>query len=557
MSDTPPIRPGRRTWAREIRGRWPGLVWAVPIAALMIVAYLALRAVADPGVNAVIVFKNAAGAVAGDTKVIYRGLQVGHVTRVVLDKDGRSVDVTVRLAGRVRPALNTSTEFWIEGANFSLTDLSAIKAAVSGVTIGMAAGTTGTPTRHFVGLDVRPSVLPDEKGTAFWLQTDNMGAVRAGSNVTYRGMTVGKIAEVEVNGPQVLRAEAFVDAPYDQLVHPHSLFWSISPLKISVSGSGLGASFDPAAALGAVTFETPPEYRDDGRATPGTAFKLYPDDANAFGEGVGPKIFYSVEFPDPVGDLKVGAPVMLGGFQIGSVQAVDMHLDPDTGYLTSPVTIAVEPVRMHLVGVTEPANGDWRPVTDKAITSLLAKGYRARLGQSPPLIGARRIELAKVRGAGGARLLATGGYPEIPSHGGADLGDQASQLLDNLNSVPLGAIGENVKQLTGRLSQILKNPKIDDSIAHLDDTLDQTSKMMHEVRPQVGPLVTKLRDAAGQLDQTAASANQLISGEGAAQDRSLPDALHELTNAARSLRALADQLERHPESLIRGKGKEH
>jgi paraquat-inducible protein B len=531
----------------------------VPIAALLIVGYLGLRALANPGVDAVIVFKDAAGAVPGDTKVIYRGLQVGHVTRVGLDKDGTSVDVTVRLEGRLRAVLNTSTEFWIEGATFSLTDLSSIKAAVSGVTIGMAAGTKGTATHRFVGLNARPPIMPDEKGTAFWLQTDNLGAVRAGSNVTYRGMTVGKIAEVEVNGPQVLRAEAFVQAPYDQLVHPHSLFWSISPLKISVSGSGLGASFDPAAALGAVTFETPPEYRDDARATAGTGYKLYEDETHAFGEGVGPKIFYSVEFPDAVGDLKVGAPVMLGGFQIGAVEAVDMHLDPATGYLISPVTIAVEPVRMHLVGVTEPANGDWRPLVDRALTSLLAKGYRARLGQSPPLIGSRRIELAQVRGAGGARLLATGGYPSIPSHGSADLGnigDKASQLLDNLNSMPFTAIGENVKQLTARLSQIVENPKIDQSIAHLDDTLDQTSKMMHEVRPQIGPLVVKLRDAAGQLDQTAASANQLISGEGAAQDRSLPEALGQITNAARSLRALADQLEQHPEALIRGKGKE-
>jgi paraquat-inducible protein B len=545
-----------RTSARQIHTRWPGLVWALPGAALIVIIYLAVSALAHPGVDAVIVFPNAAGATPGDTKVIYRGVQVGHVTKVGLDKDGRSVDVTVRLDGRVRRQLNTSTVFWLEGATFSLTDLSSLKAAVAGITIDMASGAGGQAQKRFVGLTTPPAVMPDAPGTAFWIKTDNLGPVRQGANITYRGMDVGKIAEVEVRGPNDLRAEMFVNAPYDQLVRPGSLFWGQSALNLSVTSSGIGASFNPSAALGGVTFETPPEFRGEAPAKAGTTFVFYDSRDRAFGEGVGPQLPYTVTFPEAVGELKLGAAVMMGGFQVGSVKSVDLSFDSQTGRLSSPVTIAIEPLRLHMVGVNEPANGDWRPIVDRALNALLARGYRARLDQSPPLIGSQRIGLDLINGAGSARLAMDGDYPRIPSATSGDLGaltDKANTLLDHLNAVPIVAIGENARQITARLAQILKSPKIDDAVAKLDDTLDQTDKMVREVRPQIGPLVTSLRHAADQLDQTAASANAMLSGQGASQDKSLPDALGQLTNAARSIRALADYLQRHPEAVIQGK----
>ena len=544
--------------ARRIFSRWPGLVWAVPLAALLIVAYLAVSALANPGIKAVIVFKDSSGATPGDTKVIYRGLQVGHVTKVALDKDGHRVDVTVRLEARVKPAMLDTTEFWVEGANFSLTDLSALKAAVGGVTIDMASGVGGKPARRFVGLDERPSVMPDAKGTTFSLQADNIGSIRAGSNVMYRGIEVGKISNVDVEGAQQLRAQAFVRAPYDELVRPGSVFWTVAPLKISFSGADIGAQFDPSAALGAVTFETPDEFLGQAASHPGQKFRLYPDQNHAFGEGVGPQVLYRTNFAEPAGALGKGSPVDLGGFQVGAVTDVAMSLDPATGLLATPVTFAIEPLRLHLQGVNAPANGDWRPIVDRAMNSLLARGYRVQLAQNPPLVGSPYVQFAPVAKAGAARLGAGAPYPQVPSYATADLaglGDKANLLMDHLDSLPLADIGENTRQLTAHLAHILGSPKVDESLGRLDDTLGQADKLMREVRPQIGPLATKLRQAADQIDQMAASANGLLSGKNAGQDQSLPDAVRELTNAARSMRALADELERHPEALIKGRSK--
>ena len=80
--------------------------------------------------------------------------------------------------------------------------------------------------------------------------------------------------------------------------------------------------------------------------------------------------------------------------------------------------------------------------------------------------------------------------------------------------------------------------------------------MVAQVKPQVGPLIGKLNQAADQLNGAAAAARGVLTGEGAGQDASLPGAIRQLTDAARSIRSLADYLSRHPEAVIKGKVKD-
>lgn len=181
MSDTPV-----RTEARERRGRWPGLVWIVPGLALLLVAVLGVRAFLYRGVDVVVTFANSAGAQAGDTKVIYQGVEAGRVTKILIAKDNSHVDMTLRLDYRAKPYLRTGTVFWMVGAKPSLTDVSSLKAALAGVTIGVAPG-PGAPTRRFVGLDRPPAVPPGTPGRLLALSAEKIESVRANSTLFYRG----------------------------------------------------------------------------------------------------------------------------------------------------------------------------------------------------------------------------------------------------------------------------------------------------------------------------------------------------------------------------------
>ena len=552
----------QRTLARETFGRWPGVIWAVPLAALLIVGYLGLRAFSSRGVDVVVTFASAAGAQVGDTKVIYKGVEAGRVTKIVVSKDGAHVDMTLRLTPRAKPILRSGTQFWLVGAVPSLTDVASLKAAVAGVSIGLAPG-PGAPSRRFRGLDRPPPVPIGTPGRQYQLTAEQVGSMRAGADVFYHGLDVGKVASINLSGPQTFKVVIFLDAPYDRLVRDDSLFWMASPVEISFSGSGLSTQFAPsnAALVGGVEFDTPKRFAGEPQSAVDHGFTLYPDSGHAIVGDHGPHVAYDVRFPGGVGDLAEGAPVRLAGRQVGVVTSVGFSIDGRTGVIAQPVTLTIQPERLHLAGLPLPRpDADWSGVTNAALDALLARGYRARLVQTPPLIGPKSIEIAQVAKAGaGALAFGLSANPQLPAVSTADaetLADKATAILDKVNAVPLAEIGENVRKLTANLNQLTGSPKVKDSLDHLDSTLNQVDAMVRQVKPQVGPLVAKLNTAADQLNQTAAAANAVLSGDGAAQDASLPGAVRELTDAARSIRSLTDYLGRHPEAVIRGKVKE-
>ena len=62
---------------------WPNLVWGIPLAALIIVGYLGVRALLNRGEVVTVTFTRAAGAKAGVTKVLYQGIEAGELTKKI------------------------------------------------------------------------------------------------------------------------------------------------------------------------------------------------------------------------------------------------------------------------------------------------------------------------------------------------------------------------------------------------------------------------------------------------------------------------------------------
>jgi paraquat-inducible protein B len=553
-----------RTAAIETRSRWPGLVWALPLAALLIVAYLGVQALAHGGVDVVVAFDSVADAKPGDTQVVYKGLSIGHVTKVALSRDRQHVDMTLRLQSSAKPLLRAGTKFWLVGAKPSLTDIDSLRAALAGVTIGLAPG-DGAPTRRFEGLDQPPQVLPGTAGSAYTLVSSQVGAARPGASVFYHGLEVGKVTDVDLLGRNNFTTRIFVTSPYDRFVRGGTLFYNASAVQISLSGGSLSTQLAPgnAALGGGVEFDTPPDALDQAQAPPGARFPLFQDKGHAIAGPRGPQVFYRILFNDPVGELEVGAPVMLRGFQIGSVTSRNLDIDPKTGALLTPVTIGVEPERLHPQdGPIPNLTPQIIAATDMAMASLIHVGYRARLSQNPPLVGGRVVDLILSSGAPKASLderRTDAEFPTLPSASSGDLASltaKVDDILSKVQQVPIVEIGQDVRQLTSHLSALVSSPELKDSMAHLDSSLGQLDDMMKQVRPKVGPLIDNLNQTADQVQKLATSANAIVSGDGSTQDASLPGALRQLTDAARSLRSLADYLSRHPEAVIRGKAKD-
>lgn len=547
----------QRTAARIKKSRW-GWIWALPLATVLVLGWLAIQAFAHPGVSVEVLFGTAAGVQPGQTRVAYKGLDIGVVKTVGLADDHRHVRMTLFLKPDARPLLGQGASFWIVGAKPSLTDFNSLKSVFAGSTIEMEPG-HGPPARRFNGLDQPPPVPPGTPGRRFVLIARELGPVRKDSVVYFHGLEAGKVVGYALAGGQQVQADVFVQAPFDRLVHDGSQFWIDSPLQISGGVQGLAAQVVSPTALvaGAVAFDTPPVAMRTPASAPGRPFRLYADRQSAEVAPVGPQVPFSLALQGDVGELHVGAPVRMRGFVVGQVTALGFRFDARTGTIETPVQVALEPALMHIQG-PEPAGGDWAPSMDAAMARLVAKGLRARIAQSPPLVGDRTVDLDIVPGAAPARLVrAADGRLQIPSTR-ADVDDimaKADQLLTRASAVPIQQIGQDLRQITARVRSLVSSPKLADSLDHLDSALTQVDQTVHQVAPQVGPLVAKLRKTADDADSTVAAAHRIVGGDPTSQDADLPSALHQLSGAARSMRALADYLERHPEAIIQGKAR--
>jgi paraquat-inducible protein B len=536
---------------------WPGLVWAVPLAALLLVAYLGINAWAHRGEVVTVTFNRAADARPGDTKVLYQGVEAGHLLKIVPNKDGRRLDFVIRLRPEAAAGLNTNARFWLIGASANLTDLSSLRAVVSGVAIGYAPGTGGTPTTRFEGLDKAPTVLPGDRGTRYLLRAHTLGSIREGSVLLFHGQPIGKVTDVQFKGPPGFQVEVFVFQPYDSLVKAGSRFWKVSPLRLSLAGGGVTATLAPASTLlaGGIDLEGPAD-PNAAKAPAEAEFTLYASRAAARQGLSGPTVRYDFAFPGTGGDLDEDSGVTLLGFQIGEVEAAHLAYDAHTGKPYTAVTALLYPLQLGVEGPAAGSAPDWRGATDAKIRRLLKLGYRARLEQTPALLGNLSIALALSRSAVPAELAEDGPNPRIPSAPGsadvADIAAQADQILVKINQIPIAEIGNDLRDVTQRLKALVSSRQTSEGLAHLNSTLAEMDQLLGAVQPQIGPLIIKLNQAAGQISDAALAAQQLLGSDGSNTDN-LPDTIRQLGEAARSIRTLTDYLSRHPEALIRGK----
>ncbi|MGH8219517.1 MAG: MlaD family protein [Steroidobacteraceae bacterium] len=287
---------------------------------------------------------------------------------------------------------------------------------------------------------------------------------------------------------------------------------------------------------------------------------------------------YSAIFGGARGDIRAGSPVMLGGFEVGRVSSAELATDPKTGGLETRVALMLDPTRFHIEGVAH-AGENWTKLMNSTLDALVRHGLRAAVSQTPPIIGAPQVALemapdatgktggaaggaagaARASGAAGEALVGldfSGRYPRIPTVSGGGL----SAFTQKLGRVPLDQIAGNVRAITERVKTLADSPQLDDSIHHLDHALAQLDQTLRAAGPQVAPTlasvretVASLRRTATDIDATAASARGIMSSSVAAPGTSVQQALRELSDAARSIRSLADYLDQHPEALIRGR----
>jgi paraquat-inducible protein B len=513
-------------------------IWLVPIAAVAIAGWLGWKTYSQRGPLITITFPSAEGIEAGRTRVLLRNVEVGMVEYLDLSRDLRRVEVHARMRSDLKDHLTSGTRFWVVRPRLGVGGVSGLGTLFSGAYIEMEPG-TGRRTETFKGLEEPPVLPPSGEGKSFVLRARSLGSLSRGSPVYYRGVPVGEVLGATLaTDAQSVAVNVFVRGPHDQLVRPETRFWNASGIEVSAGGgAGFRARAESLQAvfLGGIAFDTRDEGLNEPPSPKDSEFELYSDKDSAQNTPYGPQVSYLVHFTGSVRGIDVGTPVELLGIRVGRV--IDVRLEGEAGRLRVPVTVMLDPERVLLHQGELPTEGQkLQQSTDAQMEILVARGLRAELQSGSLLTGSKVVALAFHPRAPRARLTFGGRYPEIPTIPGSgfdDLAESATRLLADARTLVQGA------------NQVLRSPELAGTIKNLD-------QLTREASTHIGPTMQSLQGASAQLEKTLAATSGLL-GSSTTGTGELPRALRDLREASRSVRLLADYLERHPEALVQGK----
>ena len=531
------------------RRRLP-LVWLVPLVALLAAGWLGWRTLSERGPKISIILSSADGIEVGKTKIKHHDIELGTVESLKPSDDLKHVTIEARMNVYATSHLTKGSRFWVMRPRLSAEGISGLSTLISGSYIELDPG-QGEPERHFTALEEPPVVSADVPGSRFVLKSDRLGSIIQGAPITFRGIKVGQILGYELSDKDgSATVQIFVKAPHDTLVHEGTRFWNASGLSVELGSAGVRLQTESLESIvtGGIAFDVPPGGEMGGVAKGGAEFTLYPNIDKAKDALFTRRIPFLLHFDGSVDGLAVGAPVRLRGIPVGEV--TDLHLDYDakTGKQTVPVTIEVEPQRVHMLGA-EQNDEEFREHSYDAFRQFVAHGLRARLASGSVITGQKLVALEFLPDAPRADLIEGGVYPEIPTAGASD--------IDSLMLAAKGVL-VSVKSAVDGMDQTIRSPEMKRSLASFDRSMANFETMTKDAQPQVGPMLADLRAASHAADQAltqAASAltstANALSSDPAGGD--LAGTLTELREAARSLHELTDYLETHPEALIKGK----
>jgi paraquat-inducible protein B len=108
-----------------------------------------------------------------------------------------------------------------------------------------------------------------------------------------------------------------------------------------------------------------------------------------------------------------------------------------------------------------------------------------------------------------------------------------------------------LKRLDAQLDAL--GPKTEATLDETRQLLADTRKVLVNVDAQIAPLAASIKSAGDAATGTLRTVDRAVDGDSRLGYEALRT-LRDVADAARSLKALADYLERHPDALLRGKG---
>lgn len=513
-------------------------IWIVPLVAVAIGAWLAVRGALEHGPTITLQFKSAEGIEPGKTRIKHKAVDVGVVRSVKLTPDLKSAVVTAEMDRQSADAfLVADSRFWVVRPRIAGGEVSGLTTLLAGSYIGVDPGTSKEAQREFVGMETPPAITADVPGTRFALRAEDLGSLDVNSPVYYRGVLAGRVisADLPPDGKSV-NVGIFVHAPYDKLVTADTRFWNASGVDLSVDASGVKLQTQSLVTLllGGIAFESPAGSEERAAAPALTRFALWDNRAQALRPRETVVEQYLLTFDQSVRGLAPGAQVDFRGVVVGEVRRIDLVFDRQRTDFRSVVEIEFYPERLR--SRWRAPDSRWNQLAPpERMKRMVDHGLRAQLRSSNLLTGQLHVALdffPKARKA----TFDTGKSPaEIPTVPGGlgELQESITNIVAKVEKIPFEEISRDLRR----------------ALQGLDGAVRRADALMGRLNDEVAP---ELRGALEDARKTLRSVDQAVSSDSPLQG-DLRETLSEVTRTAERLRELVDYLDRHPEALLRGK----
>lgn len=578
MSPSSPHEPGREPPRREPSDDASGArrlpqanlrhrlgyawIWLMPLAALALVGYLVYSLVAEHGPTITITFENADGLTEEQTEVRYKAVTLGRVKNIELSDDLSHVIVTARMSGRAEAFLTEETRFWVVRPRLG-GGLRAFQAGletlVSGAYIAIDPGSREAARRQeFEGLEEPPSVRSDEPGKVYYLQAESLGGLSSGAPIFCRDVEVGRVLGYDLEKSlSDVRIRIFVREPYDDWVVPETRFWNGSGLHVGTGSDGLEIGIQSAQSLfsGSIQFQSPPGSAGRPASAPESTFHLYPSRAMADVDMYSRSIPYVSYFQSSIRGLTEGSEVHMFGRRLGAVTSVELVSDPRPGHEGS--------MAVRVAYVLQPERGlrerDWPVLEARGMRALVQDHLRVVLETNSFLTGQKVLSLRYVPGAAPEPVASESNALVLPSvtQGLDELTTAAGDIASSLQSIPFGEIGQNLNRTLASVERVAGGPELESAIVSLDATFKEVHSLVQRAEAGLGPALQRLPAISERLEHAVEQADAVFGrngyGSNSTTQRNLERMMDQIGEAARSIRLLADFLNRHPEAVLSGR----
>ncbi|MBA6290960.1 intermembrane transport protein PqiB [Colwellia sp. MB3u-70] len=518
-------------------------IWFIPAIAIFIGCWMIYYQWSNEGTEVTIHFLTAEGMEAEKTKIKSRNVDIGEVSSIELNQNGNGVIVTAKIKKSAEQFLLADSKFWVVSPQISHTGVSGLSTLISGVYIEISPGKSDEERYVFDALNSPPLTPSGTPGLHITLNSNDQFAYKKGDPIIYKGLTVGQFEDIYFNFEErVVYYNAFIKAPYHQLITSNTKFWDVSGLQLDLNADGISVktgNFETMLTNGA-TFGIPKGMSIGEKIGERSYFDIYESYEAADDERYRRSIEFVVLVSDSIRGLSVGAPVEYRGIQIGKVQSVNMALTRSENKFTKadfkiPVLISLQPGRIGL-----PDNDEGKALMTKQNIYWIEHGLKAVLRTGNILTGSLYVDLQHNKDQPISEIAKYEDFLIIPTSSDdfSQITAKAEQFMDNLNNIPLNNMSKNANKLMLEMTQTAQELQ---GVSHSFDSL-----LSNVEQQQISSELSKALQGINTLTKDLSSGSQGY--------EELRTTLHTLTATMNELKPLLNQLKHKPNSLLFNNG---